>query len=200
MTSCNENWVRVDEAEDVAASVRHALRCYQLVSDDSQVWKWIVLSLHSALQGACVCHLVTTATPVGAVTEHNAKAWISYLESSRANTKQGPPKTFLMSLPDLVKAARKPHSAGDGSNSNGIVITDGELAWLNRVHDTVRNQFVHFEPMGWSLEVSGIPDFGRLVARMIDEILEIGWAFRHKDAAWKTALNTDLKLLAEVRV
>lgn len=200
MTSRNENWIRVDEAEDVAASVRHAVRCYQFVSSDSQVWKWIALALHSALQGACVSHLVTTATPVGAVTERNAAAWISYFESSRTNAELRPPKTFLMALPDLVKAARKPHSAGDRSNSDGIAITDDELAWLNRVHDTVRNQFVHFEPMGWSLEVSGIPDFGRLVVRMINEILDIGWAFRHKDAAWKTALHADLALLSEVRV
>lgn len=85
-----------------------------------------------------------------------------------------------MALPGLLKAARKPHSAGDRSNDQGIAISDAELEWLNRFHSSVRNQFTHFEPMGWSLEVSGIPEIAMLVARIVSEITDTGWAFRHK--------------------
>jgi hypothetical protein len=189
-------WVRTDEAEDVAASVRHVLRCRKFTGDDPHIWKWVALGLHSALQGACVCHLVTTATPIGAVSERNAGDWLKYFEALRDDPGAKPPKTYLLSLPGLLKAVRKPHSAGDRRNSSGVALTDEELAWLCRFHDEVRNQFVHFEPRGWSLEVSGIPDLGRLTARIIEEILEMGWAFRHQDTYWKSRLKADLACLA----
>lgn len=185
-------WVQTDEAEDAAGSLRHALRCTGYVAEDPQAWKWAALALHSALQGACVCHLTTSFAPVGAVTPRNAAEWIAYAEQSRTDPDTKPPRTQLMALPDLLKAVRKPNSAGDRSNDLGIVISDTEFAWLRRFHDTVRNQFVHFEPMGWSLEVSGIPEIGVLVARIIGEILEAGYGFRHHDRAWREALASDL--------
>lgn len=191
-----ERWIRSDEAEDVAGSVRHALRAAGMTGEDPQAWKWAALALHSALQGACVCHLTTTAVPIGAVTPRNASEWIAYFERSRHDANAEPPRTQLMALPDLLKAVRKPHSAGDRSNQSGIGISDGDLAWLRRFHEQVRNQFVHFEPMGWSLEVSGIPELAALVARIIGDIVATGWGFRHQDRAWDEALANDLARLA----
>lgn len=109
-----ENWIRTDEAEDVVASIRHVIRSAKFVGEDPVAWKWVVIALHSALQGACVCHLTTTAAPVGAVTERNAGEWLAYFERLRTNPNAKPPKTYLMSLPDLLRAVRKPHSAGGG--------------------------------------------------------------------------------------
>lgn len=191
-----ENWVHTDESEDVAGSIRHVLRVASFVDQDAQTWKWAALALHSALQGACVCHLTTSASPVGAVTERNAGEWLSFFEEHRSNPNARPPKTYLMALPDLLKAVRKPHSAGDRSNATGVAIDTAELKWLVRFHNEVRNQFVHFEPMGWSLEVSGIPQIGIIVARVIGDILEMGYAFRHQDSQRREKLRRDLQELA----
>ncbi len=97
-----------------------------------------------------------------------------------------------MPLPDLLKAVRLPHSAGDRSNECGISISDSELAWLCRFHDDVRNQLVHFEPKGWAIEISGIPHIAILIARIIVDISEIGWAFRHMPAPHFDDLRSDL--------
>jgi hypothetical protein len=154
------------------------------------------MALHSALQGACVCHLTTTAAPVGAVTRRNTGEWLAYFENSRTNPNTKPPKTHLMGLPDLLTAVRKPYSAGDRSNAAGVAITESELCWLRRFHKDIRNQFVHFEPMGWSIEVSGIPEIAKLVARIIEEIFRIGWAFRHQDFAQREGMQRSLHTLA----
>jgi hypothetical protein len=191
-----ENWIRMDEAEDVAGSIRHVIRAAQVVGDDPLAWKWVVLALHSALQGACVCHLTTTAAPVGAVTDRNAGEWLAYFEDSRTNPKAKPPKTHLMGLPDLLAAVREPHSAGDRSNTAGVVISESELNWLRRFHRDIRNQFAHFEPMGWSIEVSGIPEIAKLAARIIGDILQIGWAFRHQDDAQREEMQRSLYTMA----
>jgi hypothetical protein len=191
-----ENWIRTDEADDVAGSIRHAIRVAQFVGEDPLAWKWVVMALHSALQGACVCHLTTTAAPVGAVTNRNADEWLVYFEDSRTDPNAKPPKTHLMGLPDLLTAVGKPHSAGDRSNAAGVAISESELRWLRRFHKDIRNQFVHFEPMGWSIEVSGIPEIAKLVARIIGEILRIGWAFRHQDLAQREEMERSLQTLA----
>lgn len=192
------NWLTTDEADDVAGSIRHAIRSSGFLLGDPHSWKWIALALHSALQGACVCHLTTTAAPVGALTKASTTEWLSYFEDSRSNPDAKPPNTRLMELPELLKAVRKPRSAGNGSSETGISISDQDLNWLRNFHDVVRNQFVHFEPMGWSLEVSGIPGIANLIARIINDIANVGWAFRHQDANWLTKLREDLIRLPEI--
>lgn len=185
-------WIRTDEAEDVAASVRHALRCWDMTADDPQAWKWVMLALHSALQGACVCHLLSTAHPVGPLTKRNTEEWLTYFEASRADPSILPPtRTELMALPDLLKAVRKPGTAGDGV-SPPITVSSGEFNWLRRFHDEVRNQLVHFAPMGWGIEVSGMRGLASLIGRLVGDVLEAGWGFRHKDGAWGAALRADL--------
>lgn len=198
--SAGEIWIRTDEADDTAGSVRHALRCFDDIGSDPQAWKWLALAVHSALQGACVCHLVTTASPVGAVDAKNAAELLQYIEDSRTDPNAKPPRARLMAFPDLLKAVRKPHSAGDRSNAIGIQINDSELAWLCRFHLSVRNQFTHFEPVGWSLEVSGILAVAALTARILSEIADVGWAFRHKEHEWREAFQADLGRLASIRL
>lgn len=188
------HWISTDEAEDVAGSVRHAIRCFAVVNQDEQAWKWIMLALHSALQGACVCHLVTTAPPIGIVC--NVDEWLAYYEQQRNDPNAIRPKTRLMTLPDLLKATRKDHSAGDRSNTHGIPISDQEYQWIKRLHDEIRNQFVHFQPQGWSIEVSGLHSFAKVAARIIGDIEELGYAFRHKGAEWRNALRSHLLVLA----
>jgi hypothetical protein len=191
----DDRWVRTDEAEDVAASVRHALRSWAATGQDPQTWKWVALALHSALQGACVCHVVTTAAPVGAVTDKNAGEWLAYFEASRGDPSVPPPKTFLLSLPDLLKAVRKANSAGRGV-STPIAVSSSELVWLRRFNDEIRNQFVHFEPQGWLIEVSGMPQLAGLVSRIISDISDAGWAFRHKRIEWQNHFRQDLGALS----
>jgi len=195
----SEQWIRTDETEDVAASVRHVLRCRAMVDQDPQAWKWVALGLHASLQGALVCHLVTTASPLGVVTDKNAQEWVDYFEASRTEGVRRPPKTRLLDLPELIKLARKPDSAGDGRSRGVVRVTDAELVWLRRFHTEVRNQFVHFEPMGWSVEVSGLSSLGALISRIIDDTLQVGWAFRHKDSEWHAALKAQLHDLAKLR-
>ena len=200
LRNLQEVWISTDETEDVAGSIRNAILCFEQTKSDEQAWKWLALSLHSALQGACVCHLVTTASPIGATTQKNTVEWLIYHEARRVNENAKAPHTRLMNLPDLLKAIREPNSAGDRSNSIGVQLDDSEFQWLSRFHNEIRNQFTHFEPMGWSIEVSGFPKIAALVARIIEEIDRFGWAFRRQSTAWRQALVTDLIKLSSLQL
>ena len=192
-----ERFFCTDEAEDVAGSIRHALRCAAFVREDPHAWKWGILTLHSALQGACVCHLTTTAAPIGAVTKCNAKEWIKYFDESRVSRTVKCPVTKLMSLPDLLRAVRKNGSAGGPTTNKLVEIREAELVKLTNIHDKIRNQFVHFEPLVLVIEVSEVSWFGSISARIIKDILDCGWAFRCINQTKKDAMVVDLKRLAE---
>jgi len=157
----------------------------------------MLLALHSALQGACVCHLLTTAHPIGAVTDRNAGEWIAYFEESRTNPAAKIPKTYMLNAEKLAERVREPNSSGDGQSS-AIAISDQEMEWIRRIHTENRNEFVHFSPKGWSIEVSGIPEFAKLVSRIIGEIIAHGWAFRHQSPEWTAKLQSDLTALSSL--
>jgi hypothetical protein len=52
-----DDWLRIDEQIDVLASLSLCLKTLGMVADDPTQWKWTILSMHNALQGASVCHL-----------------------------------------------------------------------------------------------------------------------------------------------
>ena len=186
------NWLDTDEREDVAASLRHCIASLGLTKHDPHAYKWVLLALHSALQGSCVNHLLTTAHPVGATTENNTLEWLNYFELSRSDPASIRPHTRISELPELLKRLRKPNSAGDGSAGSEIFLTDAELQWWSGIHKDIRNQFVHFAPMGWSIELSGMPGLIDLTVRLIREIDSKQWAFRHESCAWKQSLRATL--------
>lgn len=150
------------------------------------------------LQGACVCHLTTTFSPVGAVTDRNAAEWLEWYERSRSDPEARPPKAHLMDLPALLKEIRKPGAQGGGEHFAEIALADKELDWLRRFHTELRNQFVHFSPQGWSIEISGLPGLAAVAARIIAAVLDAGWGFRHKDLAWRTMLRSDLSEMSDI--
>ncbi|MBW4330639.1 hypothetical protein KY084_07080 [Stakelama sp. CBK3Z-3] len=190
------HFISTNHAEDVAGSVRQAIRMNQFLNEDSQAWKWAILALHSALQGACVCHLTRTAECLGATTKQNTKDWLKYFEERRRDIAAQPPKIHIMPLPDLLKAVRKCNSAGDGRNDSSINITEGDFNLLRHLHDDIRNQFTHFEPMNWAIETSGISEIGKLISRIITDIFNAGWGFRHQNEEWRQEFQLTLKILA----
>lgn len=76
-----------------------------------------------------------------------------------------------------------------------MCLSDDELRWLCRFHNNIRNQFTHFEPMGWSVDVSGIPELGKLIGRIIDDIIDMNWGFRHVQREELREFQRDLNIL-----
>jgi hypothetical protein len=166
-----------------------------LAEQDKHAFKWVLLSLHAALQGSCVCHLVTTAPPIGVATDRNTREWLAYFEESRLDRSAERPQVKIAELPDLLKRIRRCKSASDRSADSQISLSDQEFEWWREIHLELRNQFVHFTPRGWSIELSGIPDLVDLAVRIIRQIASKGWAFRHQDENWIINLSRTLDAL-----
>ena len=53
----DQTWLRTDEIEEFIDALEHAAMFARQLTDDVKAWKWLIIALHSALQGACVCAL-----------------------------------------------------------------------------------------------------------------------------------------------
>lgn len=50
----DEVWLRTDEMEEFIGALEFCAELSETVRDDVMRWKWLIVALHNALQGACV--------------------------------------------------------------------------------------------------------------------------------------------------
>ena len=143
--------------------------------------------------------MTSTAQPVGALTERNTQDWLHYFNRSSSGENVAAPDIRILALPELLKKIRKPNTIGSGSQVSGIDISDQELDWLKRFHDEIRNQFIHFSPMGWSIELSGVPDICAMIAKIIGAVHLSGWGFRNLEQTDQMTLKRDIERLSQVQ-
>jgi hypothetical protein len=143
-----------DEQEDVVATQEHCAHLTDSLSATPANWKWFLVALHNALQGALVCTQSRSAT-IGALSTQSQKKWFDYHERSRTDSSPKPPKRILADLLELYERSKRPE---------WMSVCGGSPLWpalhhhqsVRHLHD-LRNNFMHFAPMGWWIEFAGIP-------------------------------------------
>ena len=143
----NRTYVRFDEREDVIASMELLTLLIPLANKTPRYWKWIIIAAQSAVQGALVCALSGTAG-IGALTKDLQSAWLAWFD-----TRKGPvPDEKLADFKTLLKWARDPKIL-----SPPLKLTTSQIRDLLKLHTHLRNNFTHFTPKGWSIEIAGLP-------------------------------------------
>ena len=208
--------VQTDERLDVLVSLEHCALSLIETKRSDRVWKWAVLSLHSALQGAMICHLSGTAQ-VGALTKRSASEWLNWHERDgrgeieyvehgldefglpRLRPKHpsdNPPEDYVAGAKELFKRLTSVSSRLESAGEL-IVVTSKHRKSFRRLHD-LRNTFTHFSPKGWSIDVEFIRDAMRDVLDVIEHIEQDDWPFRHMEREDRTRLRekiSELRLL-----
>lgn len=140
-----ETWLRIDEREDIFASLKLVASCSKLAKSDLTYWKWVIIGTHSTLQGAMALHLgvgnhFLVAKP------QDSKSWLA------ANRDGNPyPEMMMDNFLNLYKKTKSNPVYGYKFNPRSQ--QDASIEELNYY----RNKFTHFLPKGWSIEVSGFP-------------------------------------------
>ena len=73
------SYLRTDECQDVLSSLEQCVLSLAQARRSERAWKWVILSLHSALQGAMVCHL-SGPDQLGALTKKNVAKLLEWYE------------------------------------------------------------------------------------------------------------------------
>ncbi len=110
-------------------------------------WKWVSIALHGALYGFAVC--VLKGTNYERVLEKNKKGI-----------------GRLISFDEAVKRCQKSEYVKMTIDSKALVLSDGQKESIRVLKDILRNNFIHYVPSNWSIEIHGCP-------RMAIDILDI---------------------------
>jgi len=153
-----DHWLQTDEREDVITSLAMLDVSLNQVEKDVAAWKWVVIATHSALQSAIGFHLRTGNNFLVAKQE-DAKAWL------RAHEEGTPyPEMMMDRFPNLYRKLKQNEIEGFKFVPHGS--QGPSIKKINKF----RNEFIHFMPKGWSIEISGMP---RICIDCLDVVVEL---------------------------
>jgi hypothetical protein len=160
-------WLRADEREDAIASLKLYAEAINRCREDLSYWKWAVVSLHSVVQAIMAIHL-GFGNNLLVMRQVDAEAWLKAHDDGKPypNTKMD---TFLNLYEKIKHCAVFGYTfAPKGQQGKSIKRLNG-----------FRNEFVHFVPKGWSIELSGMPN---ICLDCLDIIKELN--FRSVHSRW----------------
>ena len=157
-------YLRTSEYEEAVRSLEWATLQARGIATDPYLWKWVVIALHNATQGFMVLALCN-GNGFLALKPRSFDKWLEAHENG---------KTFpideldkFLSLYAKVKNKDNFHLVG-AEPFLPSASSDRSLKLLN----SIRNNFIHFTPKGWSLELAGLP---QVALDALNLIQFLGW-------------------------
>lgn len=169
--SDQQRWYRIDEQLFALAAVQHAGHCMNEVKRDWQQLPWAIIALHNATQACLISHLTGTAG-IGAL---EAKCATLTLAALRGEGEY--PPEFVAKFLELVRRATRQEKQIEVAG--GVFqLGSAEKKALVRLN-SLRNEFVHFSPKGWSVEISGLPGIALSCVAVLRGVRSTSWALRN---------------------
>jgi hypothetical protein len=181
-----EHWLHTDEKADLVASLALLEVALVQTTKDVAAWKWAVIATHSALQSAMACHLGSLGNSFLVAKQEDAEAWLPY------------PEMMMDSFLNLYDKLKHQEIYGYKFIPRG---TQGRS--IKKMNE-YRNEFVHFMPKGWSLQVSGLPNMCKdcldIVYELDQHTLNVRWQDDFQRSSFRTLLNSCLEKIKRLKV
>lgn len=188
----SRTYLRTDEREEAVRSLEWAAAQSRSIAKDPYQWKWVLVALHNAVQGFMVLSL-WNGNGLLALRDKVAAKW---LDAHRNGGEY--PVEKLDEFLNLYKKVK---------NKDNFHVIDAGPFIPRATHDdsfirlnSLRNEFTHFTPKGWSLELRGLP---RICLDTLDLIEFFGWnstaILWHKQALVPRAKRAVKKISATLR-
>ena len=166
--------LETDIQQDVLSSLEHFLVSLNFARTNPRHWKWAIISLHSAMQGAFACHVFSTAN-VEAFDKKRMALWWDFLNAGQSAGKEMPIER-MASPRELLK--RVMGVSTDTAPYGGVIAVDDETVRAFSLIDGLRQDFIHFKPQTWLIYLDGFPQKATLLLTLLETIVDKGWAFR----------------------
>jgi hypothetical protein len=171
-TILSNQWLRTDEAREAILAICMVKEMLNRVSDEPYYWKWVVLALHNTLQGYMVLAL-QGSNGLRVLKDDCAKAWLDAYERGDGSYPKPRLKNFMELYKSIQSDQMRIYEISQPFTAHGSQGRSVKL--LNKL----RNEFIHFTPKSWSLELSGLP---KLTDDCIDVISFL--AFESNNLLW----------------
>jgi len=159
-----ELWLRTDEHEEAVSALEMVAESSALVLQDNYRWKWVLIATHNTLQGFMVLAL-RQGNGLKALKDKIAAKWLkAYREGGQYPIEKL--DTFL----NLYKKVKSDQMVCfiHSQSFNATEEHDKAVKKLN----SLRNEFIHFVPKGWSLELTGLPE---ICLNCLEVVEFLGW-------------------------
>ena len=123
-------------------------------------WKWVVLALHGALYGFAIAACKGT----------------NY-ETVIRKTKKG--AEHLISLDEALTRCANPALMGTVYGALALNLTASQQDSIRRLKKTLRNNFEHYVPGTWSIELHGLPQISMDVLDIISFLAVDTFRYQH---------------------
>ena len=165
----NGIYLRTDEHLEFIDALNTSAYFSKEVLNNTYAMKWLILALHASLQGACVCALRGYDTSgVSVLSNASRKEWLNWFEESRDNGDLPAPEfEKLADLKTLYKRVTKTSELRHPFTFHQDSKINFDVKRLN----SLRNNFIHFVPKGWSIELSGMPRIVSSVTEVIEHLV-----------------------------
>jgi hypothetical protein len=193
MSNDEHAWLSIDEQTDVLVSLSGCLHSLTEAHREPAFWKHVIVNLHNALQGAMVCQLSGTAQ-LGALDKKSLEKTLEWLRLGRIEPRDN--CVPHARLADARTLFARIHKKSERKEDAGRVlsISKEQISSFERLH-SFRNDFAHFTPKGWSIELGGLPNICLDTLAVIQMIADDGWAFRHLEDGRRADLDQELSAL-----
>ncbi len=137
--------VRVNEVSEPLNSIVMAREFLERSGQDPYYFKWTIIAMHNALQGFMVLALMGTSSLsiIRWKKEYNGKTAYEVLAD---------PDKKLVDFLELFKRIQSKQYMQTNEFRGVTDSINSSIEELNRM----RNQFIHYLPLGWSIETQGI--------------------------------------------
>ena len=160
----HEDVLKTDEMEEAVSALEMVAEQSAHVQEDPYRWKWVILAVHNALQGFMVLAL-RGSDGLLPLRDEVAQAWLkSYRE------RRSPPQERLDSFLSLYKKVKSDRLLFYAHSMKFSPREDQERSV--RKLNSLRNEFIHFLPRLWLLDLSGLPE---ICLDCLDVIEFLGW-------------------------
>ncbi len=155
-----EIWFGTNERTEVAKALEMLERTLDLAISDLYYWKWVIIALHNAVQGAIVC-TISGSAGFGALKPQIAAEWLRVYRAETGDY----PEERLDWFPNLY--CRMKAQLGYAPPR----CVDKSIKRLN----SFRNEFIHFTPKTWDIMANGLP---RMAADCLGVLGYLAWDTR----------------------
>jgi hypothetical protein len=185
-------YLPTDEESAAANAMRMAAQFASELAEDLHLWRWVIIALHNAAQGVMGLSL-RHGNGLLALSDESYAAWMSAYDRN-----EPPAPEKLDNYLNLYKKVKHKQWGQVGGNTR-FTPNGTEGADIKRLN-SLRNEFIHFTPKGWGLEVTGLPRIALATARLISFLgLETTNVFWHTAEARESLAACHAAFTASMR-
>ncbi len=166
-----EKYLHFSEETNALDYLERAGEFIKMTSSDIKAWKWVILSLHGALYGFAI----------------SACKGSDY-ESVLKKTKKG--RERLISLDEALIMCQDPKWMGTLHGGLSLSFSASQKDSIRRLKQTLRNNFEHYIPGGWSIEMHGFPRISMDILDVIRFLSIETYRYQHLNQSRRTKVKS----------